>query len=329
MTAERRRMESAPYAFIDLSPQLTSFRDEILAGLASPRKRLPSKYFYDARGSELFEQICALPEYYPTRTEMQIMQRVVPEIARSLGPDCALIEYGSGSGAKTRVLLQALHPVAYVPIDIAAAQLKDAAAHIARAFAAVRVVAVCADYTRPLVLPALEALPARRRVVYFSGSTIGNFTPQEAREFLGNARTLVARGGAMLIGVDLKKDAASLHAAYNDSQGITAEFNLNLLERINRELQADFRIAAFAHHAVYNADEGRIEMHLVSRCDQRVKVSGRAFDFREGETIHTENSYKYSVEEFQALARSAGFAAEAVWVDPLDRFSVHLLVAER
>lgn len=320
-------LSHARVSFHDLQPDAGSFLDDVITGLSQPQKTLSPKYFYDQRGCELFEAICELPEYYPTRTEMAMMQARGREIAQRLGPDCALIEYGSGSSRKTRVLISALNPVAYVPIDIAGEHLKASAVDLAGAFPGLRIIAVCADYSRPLALPDINHLGARRRIVYFPGSTIGNFTVPEAREFLHHARRLVGAGGAMLVGVDLKKNHDVLHAAYNDAQGVTAAFNVNLLARINRELGADFDLVAFRHLAFYNADAGRIEMHLASLKDQKVTLGGNAFSFRAGETIHTENSYKYSVAEFQALARAAGFEPEACWTDPQQLFSVHYLAA--
>lgn len=311
--------------FHDLQPRAASFFDDVLAGLTAPRKTLSPKYFYDARGCELFEAICGLPEYYPTRTEMAMMQMRAPEMARHLGPDCVLIEYGSGASRKTPVLIAQLRPVAYVPVDIAGGQLKASALRLADEFPRLVIVAVCADYSRPLRLPEIESMRAHRRVIYFPGSTIGNFTLPEAGQFLRNVCALAGTGGAMLVGVDLKKDPAVLHAAYNDAQGVTAEFNLNLLRRINRELGADFDVSAFRHHAFYNAEVGRIEMHLESLAAQRVTLAGRRIDFRRGETIHTENSYKYSVNEFRQLARSSGFEPQAVWTDPRQLFAVHYL----
>jgi dimethylhistidine N-methyltransferase len=268
-----------------------------------------------------------LPEYYPTRTEMQIMRSSAAEMARRLGPRCALIEYGSGSGLKTRVLLEALRPAAYLPVDIAAEQLKREASSVAEQFPDVPVIAVCADYSASLHIEPLRRLHAARVAVYFSGSTIGNFTPGEAREFLERAHALVGEGGAMLVGVDLQKDPAVIHAAYNDAEGVTAQFNLNLLHRLNRELDADFDVDAWSHRAFYDADLARIEMHLVSNRNQRVSIGGTQFDFRAGETIHTENSYKYTVESFHALAESARFSPQATWTDPARYFSVHYLVA--
>jgi dimethylhistidine N-methyltransferase len=317
------------HAFRDLRPAPGSFLDDVLNGLSQPQKTLEPKYFYDEAGSALFDAICDSPEYYPTRTEVAIMRSYAREMADRLGPQCALIEYGSGSGRKTRILIEALAPVAYIPVDIAAAQLKASSAALAREFPGLAVCAVCADYSRPLVLPEPGGVNARRRIVYFPGSTIGNFTVPEAVAFLENARAVAGPGGGLLIGVDLKKGAARLNAAYNDAQGVTARFNLNLLARINRELGADFDLAAFRHHAFYNAGLGRIEMHLVSEREQQATVAGRVIRFRSGETIHTENSYKYSVEEFEALARGAGFTPSACWTDAERLFSVHYLTVPR
>lgn len=317
---------SADFTFHDRLPDAGDFLQDVLAGLSRPRKTLPPKYFYDERGCELFEAICATPEYYPTRTEAALMRARAAAMARRLGPGCAVIEYGCGSGRKTRILLEALDPVAYVPIDIARAQLRATAAEIARDFPGVAVAAVCADYSRTLALPELERLGARRKVVYFPGSTIGNLTPAEAAGFLRNMRGLAGPGGGLLIGVDLKKDAARLNAAYNDRQGVTAAFNLNLLARINRELDARFDLAAFRHQAFYSELPGRIEMHLLALRDQRIRLGGRTIRFRAGETIHTENSYKYSVAGFRALAAGAGLEPVDCWTDPQHLFSVHYLV---
>jgi len=317
---------SAGYSFHDLHPDTGRFLDDVMAGLSRPQKTLPPKYFYDAHGCALFEAICGLPEYYLTRAEIALMHGQVGDMARRIGPACVLIEYGSGSGRKTRILIDAIEPVAYVPIDIARGQLGATAAEIARDFPRLRVIAVCADYSRPLALPELDDLGARR-TVYFPGSTIGNFTPAEAAAFLAGAREQAGVGGGLLIGVDLKKDTARLDAAYNDARGVTAEFNLNLLARINRELGADFDLSAFRHRAFYDEAAGRIEMHLESVKAQAVKVSGRVIRFREGETIHTENSYKYSVREFQELAQAAGLAPVDCWMDAEKLFGVHYLAA--
>jgi dimethylhistidine N-methyltransferase len=324
-------LESRPAAaasFVDLHAEADRFLEEVTEGLSRPRKALPPKYFYDERGAQLFEAICELPEYYLTRAELAIMAEHAGEMAGRLGEGCAVVEYGSGSGRKTRLLLAALSPVAYVPVDISRSQLQVTAREIAAEFPGLSVTAVCADYSRALQLPPLAGAP-RRRVVYFPGSTVGNLTPAEAARFLANARRLAGPGGGMLVGVDLKKDAARLNAAYNDARGVTAEFNLNLLRRINRELGADFDLAAFRHHAFYNEAEGRIEMHLVSLAEQRVRVGRARFAFRDGESIHTESSYKYTAEEFGELARGAGFRPERHWTDAGLEFAVHYLAVPR
>lgn len=316
---------SARFEYHDLKPAAASFLEDVTAGLSASRKSLPPKYFYDDRGSALFEAICDLPEYYPTRTELAMLETGAADIALRIGPSAAIVEYGSGSGRKTAVLLSAVKPSAYVAIDISGEQLRESITSLAAAFPGVRMVALCADYTHPLPVAMLEKIEVKRRVVYFPGSTIGNFTVPEARAFLRNARSVAGPRGAMLVGVDLKKDVATLHAAYNDAAGVTASFNLNVLERINRELSGDFDIGAFTHRAHYDEAAGRIEMHLVSSRVQTVTVGGRTFSFGAGETIHTESSYKYSVVEFQALAREAGFTARKYWVDENDLFSIHYL----
>ena len=303
------------------------FLRDVLEGLGRPEKALPCKYFYDARGAELFEQICTLDEYYLTRCELAILERHAGAMARAIGPGCALIEYGSGSGRKTRLLLDALpDPVAYVPVDLSAEQLRESARQLARDYPHLEVVPVCADFARPFPLPRLRPAPARR-VVYFSGSTIGNFGPPEATALLADIARLVGPGGGLLIAVDLHKDRSLLEPAYDDARGVTAAFNLNLLVRINRELGADFRPERFRHHAFYNEGRGRVEMHLVSLADQAVHVGGQAFAFRAGETICTEYSYKYSLEEFAGLANAAGLRRERVWTDERGLFSVQYLRA--
>jgi len=317
---------ASAYSFHDFNPESDRFHDDVIAGLSQPQKSLPPKYFYDAQGCALFEAICELPEYYLTRAEIALMRAHAGDMARRLGAGCALIEYGCGDGRKTRILIDALRPVAYLPVDIARAQLNATAAQIAREFPRLRVVAVCADYSRRLTLPELDGLRARRRIIYFPGSTIGNLTPPEAADFLAGAREQLGAGGGLLIGVDLKKDAARLDAAYNDARGVTAAFNLNLLTRINRELGADFELAAFRHRAFYDAASGRIEMHLESVKAQTVTIGSRSFAFRVGETIHTENSCKYSIREFQELAADAGLAPVECWLDPERLFGVHYLV---
>jgi dimethylhistidine N-methyltransferase len=302
-----------------------NFLEDVVAGLALPAKTLPPKYFYDARGSELFEAICTLPEYYPTRAELDLTGAHAEAIAAFAGAGCELIEYGSGASTKSRILIARLRPAAYVPIDISESALRGAAARLSAEFPWLDIRAVTGDFGRPLAIPAFDG--AGRKVVYFPGSTIGNLTREEALAFLHMTRGQVGPGGAMLVGVDLKKDPNVLHAAYNDAQGVTARFNLNLLARINTELGGDFDLSKFAHYAFYNAHEGRIEMHLSSLAPQAANVGNHRFSFAAGETIHTENSCKYTVAEFQALAARAGFRGEAVWTDPEALFSLHGLVA--
>ncbi len=312
--------------FSDHHPAVTDFRREVLAGLRSRPKRLSPKFFYDKWGSELFDRICELDEYYPTRTETRILEENAGEIASLCGKDCDLIEYGSGSSRKIRILLDTLAgEVNYVAIDISREHLLASATELAEDYPNLEVIAVCADYTQPFPLPRAELRRTGKRVVFFPGSTIGNFDPGQAVEFLSTTAAQLGPGGSLLIGVDLKKDEKILHAAYNDSEGVTAAFNLNLLRRINRELEAGFDLSAFYHCAFYNRDAGRIEMHLVSRREQTVPVDGETIAFSIGESIHTENSYKFSVEEFQGLAASCGFEPIRVWTDPERLFSLHYL----
>jgi dimethylhistidine N-methyltransferase len=295
------------------------FRADVRRGLHARPKYLPCKYFYDRTGSDLFEQITDLDEYYLTRTERAIMERHAPEMAALLGRGCLLIEYGSGSSAKTRLLLDHLKdPVGYVPIDLSAGPLRRSGQALAAEYPALAVLPLCADFTRSLTLPRPRR-PATRQVVYFPGSTIGNFAPAEAIELL---RRTAQRGDALLLGADLRKDVHVIEAAYNDRRGVTAAFNRNLLVRINRELGGDFVPDRFAHRAFFNATEGRIEMHLVSDCAQSARIGGDLFSFAEGESIHTENSYKYRLEELQSLADSAGFDTERTWTDDAGLFSV-------
>jgi len=313
------------HGFHDLEPAVEEFRAAVLGGLSGPQKRIPAKFFYDAEGSRLFEEICGLAEYYPTRTEIGILRRSAAEIAAAIGPDATLVEFGSGSSVKIRILLDALTSLAaYVPIDISRDHLVAAARALAGDYEGLAVVPVCADYSGPVVLP--PDLPRGRLTGFFPGSTIGNFAPTQAAAFLKQVATLLGPGGGLLIGVDLQKDAANLNAAYNDSLGVTAAFNLNLLARINRELDGDFALDGFDHRACYNAARACIEMHLVSNRHQVATVAGRAFEFQHGETIHTEDSHKYTVESFHALAAAAGWQARSVWTDPDRLFSVHYLV---
>jgi L-histidine Nalpha-methyltransferase len=316
-------MDDTAFAFHDLAPSEENFRDAVLGGLGRAPKTLPCKFFYDARGSALFEQICEVPEYYLTRTEIAILEGYAPAIARNIGAHCRLIELGSGASRKVRILLDALEaPVAYVPVDISRDHLRAAAAALSADFPKLPVVAVCADYTRPFPLPPLPG-PAGKRVGFFPGSTIGNFEPEAVVRFLAHCAELLGPAGEMLIGADLKKDPAILNAAYNDRAGINAAFNLNLLERVNRELDGDIAIERFEHLAFYNPDEGRMELYLRSLADQTATIAGSRFRFAADELIHTENSYKYAIPEFHALAQRAGFLPVHTWTDPAQLFSVH------
>jgi dimethylhistidine N-methyltransferase len=294
--------------------------------LSRPDKTLPCKFFYDRQGSRLFDRICTLDEYYPTRTELQILHRHKADIARLMGRHCHLIEFGSGSSQKIRSLLDTVKDLAtYTAVDISKDHLLSAAAALAADFPHITVTAVCADYTVPFEVEPPAARQDAKRVGFFPGSTIGNFTPDEATVFLKQAAGLLREGGEMLVGVDLKKPESILIDAYNDREGVTAQFNLNLLRRINRELDGTFDLGEFAHEAPYNAAAGRIEMHLISRRAQDVRVAGRTFHFRAGESIHTENSHKFSVTEFREISERAGFEPLEVWTDPDALFSVHYL----
>ena len=304
-----------------------TFAADVLEGLAATPKRLPAKYFYDDAGSRLFERITRLPEYYPTRTELRILESSAQSIARFADPGAALIEFGSGSTAKARLLLRHMASVrAYVPVDISADFMNGEAARLQADFPALQVLPVAADFTGAFQLPA--AVRAGPRIGFFPGSTIGNLEPYEVTGFLRRAKRVLGRAAAFVVGVDLVKDADVLYAAYNDSQGVTAKFNRNLLVRINRELGADFDVSAFEHHAFYNRELRRIEMHLASLRRQKARILGKCFEFRAGETIHTENSYKYGIESFAAFARGAGWSIGAVWTDPERYFSVQALVPE-
>lgn len=312
------------HGFLDLEPELDDFRAAILEGLSQPVKATPAKFFYDEEGSRLFERICELQEYYPTRTECGILSERAGELRTLLPAGATVIEFGSGSADKIRLFVKALdRPRCYVPIDISRDHLLFNAGAFAAAYPEIEVVAVCADFTDPVRLD--DVVPKGPRIGFFPGSTIGNLGRDEAAAFLRGARRTVGQGGFLVVGVDLRKDAAILEAAYDDAEGVTAAFNLNLLGRINRELDGDFELNAFRHRAVWNADEGRIEMHLVSERDQAVTVAGRRFDFREGETIHTENSYKYGLDEFRDMAAAAGYRVRRSLTDANDLFSVHVL----
>jgi L-histidine Nalpha-methyltransferase len=317
--------DGAAFAFHDLAPGEDSFRDAVLAGLSNSPKSLPCKFFYDQRGSALFEAICEVPEYYLTRTELGILQSNAGDMAARIGPNCRLVELGSGASIKVRLLLDALEtPLAYIPVDISRGFLRDAAASIATDFPELDVIAVCADYTRPFTLPKVSG-PGGKTVGFFPGSTIGNFEPEAVVQFLSHVGKLLGPGAEMLIGADVKKDKAILDAAYNDAKGLNAAFNLNLLHRIAKELDSDIAIDDFAHVAFYNPDEGRVELYIKSLKDQSAAIAGRRFCFAAGEMIHTENSYKYAIPEFRMLAARAGFRALETWTDADGKFAVHYL----
>jgi dimethylhistidine N-methyltransferase len=298
-----------------------SFATELIDGLSRSPRQLSPKWFYDERGSQLFERICDLPEYYPTRTELALIQRHAPEMARLIGPHADIVEFGAGATRKVRLLLDALDsPRRYTPIDISGEHLLQAAQQLSQDYPDLLVEPMAADFTGPLSL----SRPIGRRVGFFPGSSIGNFEPPQAQQLLTRMATML-EGGGLLIGVDLIKAPTVLHAAYNDAQGVTADFNLNVLARANTELGADFQLDQFAHSAFYNPPARRIEMHLISRCPQVASVCGQRLTFQEGDSVHTENSYKYTVDQFQALARRAGFVPQAVWVDKARAFSIHWL----
>lgn len=327
-SAETASVE-APTA--ETSVDASAFLQDVLDGLRGDPKTVPCKHLYDERGSKLFDEICTLDEYYPTRTEVKIMRRHMEAMVEKIGPEALLIEYGSGTSEKTRLLLEA-HPslAGYVPIDIACRHVHRAAEAIRAEFPGLPVAPVCADYTDDFDVPVPGGAP-HRRVAYFPGSTIGNFDPEAARGFLaGIAETVGApsgphHGGGLLLGVDLQKDADVLRAAYNDREGVTAAFNENLLRRMKRELGADLDADGFAHEGRYNPDEGCMEMHLVSRRAQTIRVGGEVFSFAEGEMIRTERSYKFTREGFARLAGEAGFRVDAVWTDDGELFSVQYL----
>jgi dimethylhistidine N-methyltransferase len=325
-------MSGAPgrVTVLDLEPVNADFLAEVVAGLLSSPRTLPCKFFYDERGADLFQKICELPEYYITRTETELLRRSAPEIAESIGPNAALIGFGTGAGIKTRLLLEHLeNPIAYIPVDISKQRLVDSAIELSHAMPALEILPVCADYLQELQFPKPLRKPDHV-AVFFPGSTIGNLEPPVAADFLRRVCRLCGKSGGLIIGVDLRKSREVLEAAYNDSAGVTAEFNLNLLVRANRELGADFDLARWKHRAVFNEAEGRIEMHLLSDGEQTVNVGGRKFAFSDREKIVTEFSYKHTVEGFTRLAASAGFReASRVWTDPQRLFAIfHFAVAE-
>jgi dimethylhistidine N-methyltransferase len=306
----------------------TAFASDMLAALKQKPRSIAPKYFYDQEGSRLFDQICELPEYYPTRTELSILRERAPEIASHMGAHAELVEFGAGSLTKVRLLLDAMQtPSRYVPIDISGEHLAGAARALKADYPTLQVLPVVADYTQPFKLPASN-LAMGQRVGFFPGSTVGNFTPAEAVDFFSMAAK-VLHGGALLVGADLIKDPGVLHAAYSDAKGVTAAFNLNLLARANRELGADFDLKQWAHSAFYNAPLQRIEMHLMSCARQSVRINGQIFSFEEGETLHTENSYKFTIDSLRALAVLGGFTPGPVWTDAEKRFSLHWLHAPK
>jgi len=315
----KRHAESRPTSLLR-----AEFADAVLSGFARKPRSLPCRFFYDARGSALFEEITQLEEYYPTRVETALLEAYGAEIAERMGDARVLVEFGSGSSRKTSLLLSALACIpVYVPIDLAGESLAEAADWLSERHDGLAIRPLVADFTKTHTLPVVARRP--RKLGFFSGSTIGNLTPGEAQAFLVNAARLLGRGAAFLVGVDLKKDPAILIPAYNDRRGVTAAFNLNLLERINRELDGDIDVGRFAHDAIYDERLGRIEMHLVSLVRQTVRVLGREFRFTEGERMHTENSHKYTIAEFQALARTAGWRPAEAWTDAGNHFSLHLV----
>jgi len=314
---------------LPLAPACTNsaFVRDVMAGLAADPKWLPPKYFYDQRGSQLFERITELPEYYLTRTEIGILQSHAVDIARLIPLNAAVIEFGAGSAEKTRILLRAAPQISvYVPVDISGEFLAATASRLVADLPALRVIPIEADFTKPFVAPA--ALGNRPRVGFFPGSTLGNFEPHEANILLRHAAAMLGEGALFIVGIDLVKATDVLAAAYNDAAGVTAAFNLNLLERINRELGGDFNLQNFRHRAFYHQELHRVEMHLVSLARQRVRVCGKAFEFRRGETIHTENSYKYTVELFRSYATCAGWESVATWRDERNDFAVLALKAQ-
>ncbi|MBX3606168.1 MAG: L-histidine N(alpha)-methyltransferase [Piscinibacter sp.] len=326
MSAILERATRAP-ALAPVQSVDPAFARDVLAGLSMQHKSIPSTWLYDHRGSQLFEQITELPEYYPTRTETWILERCAAQIAAEAGPEAVVVELGSGSSRKTPLLLAALErPSAYVPIDISAQFLDESVQALGRRFPTLPMAPLVADFTRLQTLPELAfGAAGGRRLVFFPGSTIGNFVPEAAVGLLERIGGAVGRGALLVVGADATQDPGVLVPAYDDAQGVTAAFNKNLLTRINRELDADFSATAFRHEARWDPHHQRVEMHLVSEYTQRVTVLGHAFRFAAGESIHTENSYKYGIVKFQALARRAGWTQRQLWMDAKARFALHVL----
>jgi len=311
------------FQFFDQHPHIADFREDIIEGLSASQPYISPKYFYDETGSRLFEDICSTDEYYPTRTEVSIIRDNIDDLVENLGRECLLIEPGSGDSYKVRLLLDALRPIAYLPIDISRRYLQEEAKKLAAEFTWLNVHAVCADFTGKLKLP--YHVESTNKVAFFPGSTIGNFLPEQAVGVLEEIKNMVGENGGLLIGVDLQKSTQILNAAYNDKQGYTAQFNLNLLSRINRELGADFNLKEFRHHAFFNEERNRIEMHLLSLQDQQVTIDDQILIFKKDQSILTEYSHKYTIEHFQNLAEKAGFSRVKTWVDEDGLFSVHYL----
>jgi dimethylhistidine N-methyltransferase len=312
--------------FHDFLPELESFRDAVYKGLSRKPKQISPKFFYDETGSKLFEAILDQPEYYIPNVEKELIQRYANEFAELIEPGAVLIEPGSGSCEKVQVLLDSVVPVAYVPMDISGDFLKQSACDLGKKFPWLRIYAACLDFTHKMILP--QGVPQGRRIVFIPGSSLGNFNPLEVQRFLIGIHQLIGKGGGLLVGIDRKKEHATLNAAYNDKAGITAKFNLNLLSRINNELNGNFDHDKFKHFAYYNDTLGRIEMHLISLEEQQVDISGQKFRFTQGESIHTENSYKYSPDEFINLANTGGFKHRKIWSDNDNLFSIYFLEAK-
>jgi len=318
--------EAHLHFFADYEPPTDDFLTDVVEGLSREQKTLSPKYFYDQKGSALFDEICRTPEYYITRTELELLDSVLPEVATLTGPEAIVIEWGSGSSWKIRKVLDALErPAEYIAIDISRDHLKAAAAEIAKQYSGVKVGAICADFLAPIHLPAEAIVSEGRRLGFLPGSTIGNFEPEVAAEILQRATGLLESGGALLIGTDLQKSEETLLAAYNDAGGVTAAFNLNLLERMKVELKADIDVSAFKHEALYNPKNNRIEMHLRATKPTEINVGGHCFAFKAGESIHTENSHKFTIKGFQQIARDAGFEPSEVWTDKDQLFALHYL----
>ena len=312
------------FMILDHAPTTISILKEVLAGLSKSQKTLPPKLLYDKRGSEIFEKICLLQEYYPTRAEAEILKTYSGDISQLIGPEAIIVEPGSGAGDKIRYLLPYLiRPKAYIPVEISKDILLRMTHELHQEFPKLKVIPICADFNQDLELPTGIRAGSSKKVIFFPGSTIGNLDPDEAIHFLKKIGKLVGSGGGLVIGVDLKKDPEIFKMAYDDPHGVTSDFNLNLLERLNREVSADFDLNSFTHEAIYDADEGKIEMHLVSKISQLVKVNQTVFRFNQGESIHTESSYKYSVEEFAELCAKAKFQIKRFWKDSRNLFCVY------